>query len=759
MRNTTSTLVDESIPRRTGINKAGGKGGKVYGKEATAETVPGSGKVYGKEATAETVAGRGGKPSASLLNGGKASSSHIPKPPSRAAQLDQAVGGRIQKAAGIGGIPESSSRLRRGFTKQGNRAMGVAGTAAIAHEGYQAGHEFGEGLEAQGKAEEYRESARKAREAGNITIADKLDKRAEEYEAEASQKMSQGLQDEARLVGTIGVAATATGGAALAGYGAYKTGEASYGAGKSLSERMIAEEYGREVANAQREGRAASDATARANAKARIVGEVTGMRAGMERIMRDTDADRAAADMGRRLEGRRHDAILDMDDGLHEIARIEKRMRDLDRNPNQDDPWVKERRQELLDAYTAKRNELQRTNEALGVEAGAGDGESIAVRGAVALIPEKPNYRREEGEQVEEVADAVLRDPGGEIEEVPDAVRRDEKAKMDDLAKAMVDNQVTAEEKAQWRGQGAADPNSVAGEAVRDFTGTNPAGYTDAERTKHAGGRVSRTPDRVKKKDVEEERKRAEEQERRADQRRANQQRLDEARFTNDWNRTIRDINDSLSKLNEQDAKKVKDMTQAAIIMIQQMQNGRLSGDDFTRQMAALENEHANLEQEGLGAWQRIREGLMGNQTDPGGGRADIQIGDDEADPCVNNFTMTNNSELRCKCPGYTFDNSKVRCVKTGAVAVKPKRENVPVPNVAVPDVPRERPPEAPSGGLSDDGGGPDPETAAVNEDICPCVDEDGRRYRTPFGLDCDADLGAIDKDYNCSDTGPNQWQ
>ncbi|MBW1861200.1 MAG: hypothetical protein JRJ02_02340, partial [Deltaproteobacteria bacterium] len=339
---------------------------------------------------------------------------------------------------------------------------------------------------------------------------------------------------------------------------------------------------------------------------------------------------------------------------------------DLDKNPNQDDPWVKQRRQDLLDEYTAKRSELQRTNEALGDEAGAGDGEYIAIRGAVALIPEQPDYRRNEGEQIEEVADAIRRDEGEVIEEVADAIRRDEGDEIDDLAKAMVDNQATAEEQAQWQDQGAADSNSLAGEAVQGFTGTNPAGYTDTERTRHASARVTRTPDKVKKKDVEEERRKAEEQERQAEEQRANQQRLDEERFTNDWSSTIRGINDSLSELNEQDAKKVKDMTKAAIKLIQQMQNGTLSDEDFTSQMAALENENANLQQEGLEGWQRIRDRLIGDQVNPGGGSGNIQIGGDEADPCVNNFTMTNNSELRCKCQGYTFDNSRARCVKTG---------------------------------------------------------------------------------------------
>ena len=37
-------------------------------------------------------------------------------------------------------------------------------------------------------------------------------------------------------------------------------------------------------------------------------------------------------------------------------------------------------------------------------------------------------------------------------------------------------------------------------------------------------------------------------------------------------------------------------------------------------------------------------------------------------------------------------------------------------------------------------------------EDICPCVDENGRRYRVPFGQDCGTDLGIMSRDYNCSD-------
>jgi beta-lactam-binding protein with PASTA domain len=36
--------------------------------------------------------------------------------------------------------------------------------------------------------------------------------------------------------------------------------------------------------------------------------------------------------------------------------------------------------------------------------------------------------------------------------------------------------------------------------------------------------------------------------------------------------------------------------------------------------------------------------------------------------------------------------------------------------------------------------------------DICPCVDENGRRYRVPFGQDCGMDLGIMSRDYNCPD-------
>jgi len=36
--------------------------------------------------------------------------------------------------------------------------------------------------------------------------------------------------------------------------------------------------------------------------------------------------------------------------------------------------------------------------------------------------------------------------------------------------------------------------------------------------------------------------------------------------------------------------------------------------------------------------------------------------------------------------------------------------------------------------------------------DTCPCVDENGRRYRPPLGQDCGADLGAWGRDYNCPD-------
>lgn len=54
------------------------------------------------------------------------------------------------------------------------------------------------------------------------------------------------------------------------------------------------------------------------------------------------------------------------------------------------------------------------------------------------------------------------------------------------------------------------------------------------------------------------------------------------------------------------------------------------------------------------------------------------------------------------------------------------------------------------AGGTTGTGGG----RGRSIEDICPCVDENGRRYRVPFGQDCGTDLGIMSRDYNCSGSG-----
>ncbi len=613
---------------------------KSGSKKATSSSTGKTAGAVSESAAAEAAAGKimspeltemakTGKRPASLLEGGKASSSHLPKPPSKAAQLDQAVGGRLQKAMGIGEVPESSSSLRKGFTKKADKAMGAVAVAATAHEGYEAGHEFGEGLVAKRKADEYREKARKARESGNITVADKLDKRAGEYEAEASKKMSAGAQDEALLVGTLAVAGTATGGAALAGYGAYKTGEAAYGAGKSLSEGIVEEEFEREVAEAQKEGRAASATSANAKAGARIIGEVTGARAVMEWGMGDSKKDQQHSEDEQKLISRRNKAIADLNEGLDNIAGIEKDLRNLNSNPNQDDPWVKQRRQELQDQYDAERTQLQNTNRRLK---GESTGASKTIRDAVALLPEKPDAGQA---------------PEGD----------------DELTTAMVTHQSSAEETAKWEDQGAADPDSQTGKSVTDFSRTDAAGNTAADQKKQSGSRVTSNPDDVKKKDVEEERKEEEEQERQADEKRSDQQRIEEDKFSSDWNDTVQNVNDSLSKLNEQDALKVKNMTEAAIKLIQQMKSGAISDDSFTTQMAALENQHAALQKEGQDEWQKIQDRLTNNHVNDGGAG---QTGGNNDSQCANDFTMNSNTEFSCNCPGYSFDYSWAKCMNKG---------------------------------------------------------------------------------------------
>ncbi|MDZ7698745.1 MAG: hypothetical protein U5R49_18065 [Deltaproteobacteria bacterium] len=566
------------------------------------------------------------------------------------------ISGKTSKAVTVEGGASSSAYVGRPSIKQGiSRAVGVTMAGGIVSHGVQ--------KERENAAEEGRsfDPISAGVQTGRSLVGGDFKDHATQIANEEIQKENEKAQLEGRQPDYELAKAKA-----LERVGSEVLNPAAWG--ESMGDRIGREEAQREIERAKAAGEAPSAIRANIESARRIVGEMTGMQAIYDNAMYDSDADRAAADMGRRVEGRRQDAILDMDDGLHEIALIQQRMRDLDKNPNQNDPWVKQRREELLDAYTAKRDELQRTNQALGADAGAGDGEYISIRGAVELIPEKPDYRRNLGEQIDEVAAPIRRDLP-KIEEVAAPIRQDTGTVIDDLAKAMVDNQITAEEQAQWQNRDAADPNSMAGKAVRGFTGTSPSGYTETARIRHTSERMTKTPDEVKKKDIEAERRKAKEQDRQADQQRADQQRIDEAQFTNDWSSTIRDINDSLSELNEQDAQKVKDMAEAAIIMIQQMQNGTLSDENFTQQMAALENEQANLQRGGVEGWQRIRDRLIGDKANPGSGRADIQIGSDGADPCVNNFTMTNNSELRCKCPGYTFDNSKARCVKTGGGA------------------------------------------------------------------------------------------
>jgi len=347
-------------------------------------------QLSGKLATPalDKMAATGKKP-ASLLDGGKTSSSLLPEPPAKAAQIDQTVGGKILKTIGVDEVPGSAGGFRKGVTKSGDAALGAVAVAATAAEGEQAGETYGEGLLAKKKADLYRKQALKARAEGSFTVADKYDKRAEEYEKEASQKMTKGLKNEAALVGSLAVAGSATGGAALGVYGAYKTGEASYGAGKSLSERMLQEEYAREIDQAQKEGRKPDEAVAQARALARIGGEASGARWAMEQLIRDRKAEKAATSIDKPLQEKREAAITKLDIGLDDIAELERLLRNLDTNKLQSSAWVYAERQRLIQQYNNKRRELQKLDQRLGPDAGRGNGAATAIRTVVQLLPEK----------------------------------------------------------------------------------------------------------------------------------------------------------------------------------------------------------------------------------------------------------------------------------------------------------------------------------------------------------------------------------
>ena len=231
----------------------------------------------------------------------------------------------------------------------------------------------------------------------------------------------------------------------------------------------------------------------------------------------------------------------------------------------------------------------------------------------------------------------------------------------DSLADAMLANQPTDQEKAQWRNQNTGQ-NEAAIQLVKDFTSTNPAGETEEERKQNTATHLTRDSERIKKKDVEEDKEKKDEQVRQQEDSKRQRQGLDEDQFSNDWSSTVQGINDALNNLNQQDAAKVKQMTEAAIALIQQMQSGTLSDSDFTSKLTQLENEGAQLTNQARQGWTNIVDQLMGGQVNPGGGIGGIQIGGG-VDPCAMNFTMNSNMELKCQCPGYTFDTSKVTCV------------------------------------------------------------------------------------------------
>jgi hypothetical protein len=495
-----------------------------------------------------------------------------------------------------------------------------------------------------------------------------------------------------------------------------------------MTEDLIAEEMQREV---NEYGADASPAMAKARAAARVPFEALHAQEVFEIPYTDDDAEHQAGEVTRALKDRRETAILELDDGIHELTSIETKLNNLASNPNQDDPWVQQRRQELLDQYETKRAEMQRTNSALGKDAGMDDGEYIAIRQTVALLPQQPRTIAPEeatgtqtrfvddgllgdpeeilepddgviyepqkrfvddgllgpqkrfvddgllgdppdGQQKRFVDDGLLGDPEEEVDVAQDVIYEPQKRYVDDgllgpadevvdpLANAMVANQPQAAEQALWQDQSGSGWTDPASQLARTFTGTNAAGESEADRI--ANTRTSLTTSTVRAQDIQEEQRRKAAQLDQAEDRKRQQQGLDASKFSSDWDSTIMGINVALSDLNQQDAIKVQQMTEAAIKLIQQMQMGAPNDAEFTARMNQLQREADRLTAQGQQGWTNIRNQLMGG---PGGGPGNMPMGG-AADPCSNDFTMNANMEMGCKCPGYSFDMSSARCVGGG---------------------------------------------------------------------------------------------
>ncbi|VAX16823.1 hypothetical protein MNBD_NITROSPINAE02-957, partial [hydrothermal vent metagenome] len=168
-------------------------------------------------------------------------------------------------------------------------------------------------------------------------------------------------------------------------------------AGEKMGDRIGREEAQIEIERARAAGEDPSATRATVQSARRVVGEMTGMQAIYDNALYDSDADRQAAETARRLEGKRQDAILEMDNGMFDLAEIERKQRQLETNKclspgnncdQESRDWAEERRGALQAERDALRDRLQGINSRLGPDAGANDPEAIAIRQAVRGIDE-----------------------------------------------------------------------------------------------------------------------------------------------------------------------------------------------------------------------------------------------------------------------------------------------------------------------------------------------------------------------------------
>ena len=194
-----------------------------------------------------------------------------------------------------------------------------------------------------------------------------------------------------------------------------------------------------------------------------------------------------------------------------------------------------------------------------------------------------------------------------------------EKNKQDELAQAMQDNADTPEAIADWRRNGNDVPEELV-DFVDQFGDTDATGLTDREKRKNDREGITQDPRDVKKDDIREIMDQDRNINRSDDQRKVEDQRAAQDAQTAGWQTTMTAVNAVLSQLNQADAQKVTQMTQAAVALIQQMQSGAIDDSEFTSKMAALENEYGNLKQQGQAAWQKIQDQLINGQANNNSG-------------------------------------------------------------------------------------------------------------------------------------------